>query len=896
MTNRSLVVACSAALSLVVAAAAQSPTAPQPSRPATAPAPSTPAPPPARAAAPQAELVTSTAGAQTLLNTYCLACHSEKARAAGRDEARKLAIDTLDLTDLSKDGDTWELMIRKMRAGMMPPAGMRRPDPAVFESAIAFLENERDRNAPPHMPPPGLHRLNRTEYANMIRDVLDLDIDPAQYLPSDDSTHGFDNIAGALGLSSTLVEAYVSAAQKISRLAVGSPEPPTLVVYRTPEDTSQDYHVEGLPFGTRGGLLVDHHFPSDGEYTVTVTPIFGDNMSPQGFGSVPCEKLEVLLDGERLQLLDWQSSGRGGGTANCTPAAGAGGAGAAGARGRAGGAAAPNAGGAAAAGGAARAGGGGGGFGRNATPPMRVRFRTTAGPHKVGATFLATHHAPLLDLDRHFMRSTVQTGPTPGYTFFPHVGTIRIEGPFDAEPAKDSPSRRKLFVCTPAGAAEETACARRIVTNLATRAFRRPAEAADVNLLMEFYQAARKEGTFESGIEQVLARVLASPQFIYRIEEEPATLKAGQTYRLTDVDLAARLSFFLWSTGPDDQLLKVAQSGRLKDPAVLEQQVRRMLQDPKAGALATNFAGQWLNLRGLGSVGPLPLLYPDFDDPLRQAMRREVELLFDTIVREDRSIVDLLSADYTFVNERLAKHYGIPNIYGSHFRRITLPASMDNRRGLLGKGAFLTTTAKPERTSPVTRGKWILTNILGMSPPDPPPDVPALPPRSGDAAGNAKEPTMRKKMEDHLVRPDCVQCHRLMDPIGFSLENFDAIALWRTSDEGQPINAASATFDNTKIDGPNELRNWIISKYSDLFVTVATEKLFTYALGRGVEHQDMPLMRAIARDGLKNDGKFSALVLGVVKSAPFQMNMKGQGPSPTQTATVRPTDNDKGHN
>jgi hypothetical protein len=527
---------------------------------------------------------------------------------------------------------------------------------------------------------------------------------------------------------------------------------------------------------------------------------------------------------------------------------------------------------------------------------MKVRFTTTAGKHVIGATFLATNYAPLLDLDRHFMRSTLQTGPTPGYTFFPHVGTIRIEGPFNATQAKDSPSRRRIFICTPTGASDETACARRIVTNLATKAFRRPATTADVNLLMDFFKEGRGEGRFDDGIEYVLARILASPQFVYRIEEEPSTTKPGQAYRISDIDLASRLSFFLWSTSPDDQLLKVAAEGRLKNPTVLEQQVRRMLADPRADALGTNFAGQWLNLRGLQSSGPLPLVYPDFDDPLRQAMRTEVEMLFDSIVREDRSVVELLTANYTFVNERLAKHYGLPNIYGSSFRRVDLPAELDYRRGLLGKGAFLVTTAKPERTSPVTRGKWIMGNILGMYPPDPPPDVPPLPPRAADAAGNAKEPTMRKKMEDHRVRNDCAQCHRLMDPIGFALENFDGIASWRTLDENQTIDATTTTFDNTALKGPGDLRNWIVSKYSNLFVEVTAEKLLTYALGRGLEYRDMPLVRQLARDAKKNGNQFSALVLGVVKSRPFQMNTRGdESGSTPKVAAARPTNNDKGN-
>jgi hypothetical protein len=911
MTYKSVIVTCSAAVSLVVAVAAQ---APAPAAPRPAPATQTASPATTQASTPATassptQLATNADQEKALLTKYCVTCHNEKAKAS-LDSSRKLQIDGLDVHDLHKDGKTWEMIIRKMRAGMMPPPGLQRPEPAVYESMISYLENEIDRTSQPYTPAPGLHRLNRTEYANVVRDILDLDIDVAKYLPSDDSTRGFDNIAGALGLSSTLVEAYVSAAQKISRLAIGEPEKPTLVVYRTPEDSSQDYHVEGLPFGTRGGLVVSHEFPSDGEYTVTVTPIFGDNMSPTGFGSVPCEKIEVLLDGERVQLLDWQGGGRGGG-GNCGgnttggrgrgagagtagPAAGAAAAntaagntaaapgGTTGAANQSGGraaGAANQAGGRAA--GAGRQGGfGGGGGGRGAAPQMKVRFTTTAGKHTVGATFLATNLAPLLDLDRHFMRSTLQTGPTPGYTFFPHVGTIRIEGPFEATKAKDSPSRRKIFVCTPTGPADEAACARKIVASLATHAFRRPSTTADVNLLMDFYKEGRGEGTFDDGIEYVLARILASPQFVYRIEEEPSTVKPGQAYRISDIDLASRLSFFLWSTSPDEQLMKVASEGRLKTPAVLEQQVRRMLADPKAAALGTNFAGQWLNLRGLQSSGPLPLIYPDFDDPLRQAMRTEVEMLFDSVVREDRSIIDLLTANYTFVNERLAKHYGIPNIYGSSFRRVDLPASLDYRRGLLGKGAFLVTTAKPERTSPVTRGKWIMGNILGMYPPDPPPDVPALPAKAADATGNAKEPTMRKKMEDHRVRNDCAQCHRLMDPIGFSLENFDGIASWRTLDENQQIDAKTTTFDNTQLNGPSDLRNWIVSKYSRVFVEVTAEKLLTYALGRGVEYQDMPLVRQLARDAGKNGNRFSALVMGVVKSRPFQMNTRGGEAAP----------------
>ena len=804
-----------------------------------------------------------------------MACHSEKAKAAGLDSARRLTMDSLDPANVDTDREKWELVVRKVRAGQMPPLGMKRPDPADFHTMIASFENELDRTAKPFTPPPGLHRLNRTEYANVVHDLLDLDIDASTYLPSDDSTSGFDNIAGALGISSTQVEAYVSAAQKISRLAMGYPQEPTLVVYRTREDTSQDYHVEGLPFGTRGGMLVPHTFPSDGEYTLTVTPIFGDNMSPTGFGSVPCERIEMLLDGKRLGITNWQGGGRNTPT-NCSNRPGA---------------TAPAAG-AQAQPAPATPAAAGFGFGRN-LPPMRVRFHATAGTHLVGATFPATNLAPGLDLDKHYLRSTVQTGPTPGYTFFPHVGTIRIEGPFDATQAKDSPSRRKIFICTPKTKAEEATCARRIVTNLATFGFRRPTTAADIDVLMEFYEFGRKEKDFDQGIEMALARVLASPQFIYRIEEQPVGTRAGVAYRISDVDLASRLSFFLWSSTPDEELLKIAAAGRLNEPVMLERQVRRMLRHPKAIALADNFAGQWLNLRALDVTTPLPLLYPNFDDPLRQAMRKEVELLFDTIVREDRSVLDILNADYTFVNERLARHYGIKNITGSQFRRVTLGPDMDSRRGLLGKGAFLATSSKPDRTSPVTRGKWIMGNVLGMSPPNPPPDVPPLPPRAADP--NAKEPTMRKKMEDHRVRPDCVQCHRLMDPLGFALENFDATGYWRATDEGTEINTSTQLFDNTKIGTPVDLSNWLSKNYSDQFVAVATEKLLTYALGRGVEYRDMPLVRQIARDVIANNGRFSAMVLGVVKSRPFQMNTVSEPAAPA-TSTARANIETKGVN
>jgi len=830
------------------------------------------------AATPAAPTAQSVAKQQAVFDEYCMECHNSKARVGN------LSIQELKLSHVGDNRKEWEKIVKKLRAGMMPPAGQDRPDAPTYKGLITWLENELDRNAIPYMPPPGLHRMNRTEYANAVKDLLDLDIDPSQYLPSDDSTRGFDNIASALTVSSTLVEAYVAAAGKISRLAIGEPATQTLKIYRVPEDTTQDYHVEGFPFGTRGGLLVTHIFPSDGEYTITVNTVTGDNMSQGAFGTVPCEKLEVLLDGERLDLLNWAGGGggrNGGGGGNCpnTPNATA--------RGQASPAVIPQAPAATpsaaapaqaadatqqgqqAAGGQQAGGGRGGGAG------MRLRFKTTAGPHQIGATFLATNFAPLLDMNIHPARSTVQTGPTPGYTFFPHVGSIHLDGPFNAKPAADSASRRRIFVCKPANAAAETACAHTIISKLAEQAFRRQPTTADVAELMDFYQKGRSGADFERGIGNALAHMLADISFLARVEVEPATVKPGQSYAISDTELASRLSYFLWSAGPDAQLRNLAAQGRLKDPVVLESQVRRMLKDSRAEALAVNFAGQWLNLRGMGAVGPLPLIYPDFDDPLRQAMRREVELLFDSIVREDRSVLDLLNADYTFVNERLARHYGIPNIYGSQFRRIPLGPELDVRRGLLGKGAFLATTAKPERNSPVTRGKIVMEKLLGVPPPDPPPNVPPLMPKAADARGNAKTPSMRQTMLDHRVREDCIRCHSLMDPIGFTLENFDAIGLWRTEDAGEFIKASEVLYDGTRVEGPAGLRKWLLG-YSDQFVEVAAEKLLTYGLGRGVEAEDMPLVRKISHEAARSNNKFSALVMGVVKSEPFRKNMKLQ--------------------
>jgi hypothetical protein len=753
---------------------------------------------------------------RSLVDKHCVGCHSTRLKSGG------VALDGPDLSDIASNPAAWERSVRKIRAGMMPPAGSPRIDPAVREMLATGLEAELDRHASVQLPPPGLHRLNRSEYQNAIRDLLALDVDASKFLPTDDSTAGFDNMAGTLVMSPPLLEAYLSAAGRISRLAVGTALTPTQTVYRVPEDATQDYHVEGLPFGTRGGLLVRHQFPASGEYALKVIPVNKGNMgSNTAFGEVRGEKLEVLLDGERVQLLDWDSEVARGGT-------------------------------------------------------LDLRVPITAGPHQLGVTFAATHYAPLLDLNQRFLRSTIETGGLPGFTFFPHVGSVRIDGPYKAATADDTPSRKKIFVCRPSQPAAEDGCARKILAALARRAYRRPATADDVRTLMTFYEMGRERADFDRGVEMALRRILADPQFLYRREAEPAAIAPGQAYRISDLDLASRLSFFLWSSIPDDELLTLASRRRLREPAVLERQVRRMLADPRSEALVVNVAGQWLNLRGLQTQAPVVMTFPDFDDNLRQAFRRETELFFASIVREDRSVLDLLTADYTFLNERLARHYGVPNVYGSQFRRVTLGKEFDMRRGLLGHGSQLTVSSQPGRTSPVQRGKWFMQTFLGVSPPSPPPGVVIrIASTEKDAHGGTKQ-SMRQQMELHRTTEPCKSCHRIMDPIGFTLENFDAVGRWRTEDGGVPVDARGELVDGTMMEGVAGLREVAI-RYSPQFVRVATEKLLIYALGRGTEHFDMPLVRSIVRDAASADYRFSSLVLGVVNSRQFQMNVKTAG-------------------
>jgi mono/diheme cytochrome c family protein len=799
MNRKLLLVGCIATMSAVLAVSGQ--TAARQQQPASA--------------------VAGASAVKALLDQYCVTCHSEKLKT---EAARKLTFDALNVSNVTADAETWEKIVRKLRAGMMPPSGMRRPDPTAFESMISWLEKELDRTAVAKLPPPGIHRLNRTEYTNVIRDLLALDIDATKFLPSDDSTHGFDNMAGTLTLSPALLEAYISAAGKISRLAVGNVTAPIQTVYNIPVDTTQNYHVEGLPFGTRGGTIIHHEFPVDGEYALRVYTVKKGNMGGSGaFGGVRGEKLEVSLDGERIALMDWdrgvQASGGTGEPGN-----------------------------------------------------INLKFSTKAGAHTIGVTFLATNLAPVNDLNKAFLRTTIETGGIEGFTFYPHVGSVRIEGPYNSAGALDTPTRKKIFVCQPANGTQEEKCAQQIVSTLARRAFRQPPNAEDMEGLMEVYKAGRKGADFDHGIEMALRAILAEPKFIYRVEGEPANLAVGQTYKISDLALASRLSFFLWSSSPDDELMNLASQGKLKDPVVLQQQVKRMLADPKAEGLVTNFAGQWLNLRGLQASYPDVPTFPDFDDNLRQAMRREAEMFFGSIVREDRNVIDLLTADYTFVNERLAKHYGIPNVYGSQFRRVTLGDAFDARRGLLGKGAVEVVSAQPFRTSPVARGKWVMQTILGISPPDPPPVVPKL---EDSKAEPGQVFSLRQQMEKHRSIEPCASCHKIMDPIGFSLENFDGIGRWRTQDNGVAIDGSGQLVDGTKMNGPAGLRQALLH-YSPQFARVITEKLLTYALGRGVEYYDMPLVRSIVRDAERNNYRFSSIVLGVVKSAPFQMNMKVQ--------------------
>ncbi|HTB68008.1 MAG TPA: DUF1592 domain-containing protein, partial [Steroidobacteraceae bacterium] len=723
-----------------------------------------------------------TAHQRQLLDKYCVVCHNYTDYKGG------LEFEAYDPATPQDDAKVTEKMLKKLRVGMMPPAGKARPDPAAVRDLIHSLETRLDAHEKASLSVPKLHRLNRTEYANAVRDLLDLDIDTSQFLPPDDSSRGFDNQAGALTLSSALLDAYLSAAARVSRVAIGDAASPAQVTYRIPQDTTQNYHVEGLPLGTRGGIQIDRTFPSDGNYTVKVIAVTLGNMgNDRPFGEIKGEQLLVYLDDRRVAKIGWDKALGVGRPFSVTDEEGAGG----------------------------------------ELKTIEVKLPVTAGPHKIGVTFQATNFAPGLDMNHAFDRSTIETGGLPGFTFYPHVGSVRIDGPTEAKAAADSPSRERIFVCHPANASDEERCARQITTTLAHRAYRGYSTPQNVDALMSFYTTVRRNGSFDDGIEAMVQRVLVDPKFLLRVERTPNGVAPGASYHVSDLDLASRLSFFLWSSIPDDTLLQLAESKQLTKRDVLQKQVDRMLADPRAEALTRNFASQWLGLRSLQGHDPVVDQFPDFDDNLREAFREEAQLLFTSLLQEDRSVVDLLTADYTFVNERLAKHYGMSGVRGSEFRRVKLEGDLAVREGILGKGAMLTVSSQPGRTSPVIRGQWVLRTLLGTPAPDPPANVPALDAKTTDAAGNGKVPTMRETLSAHRANPTCAACHKMMDPIGFALEPFDAVGHTRTVDQsGEPIDAKDVMYDGSPVNGPSGVRDFVL-KYKDQYVQNVAANLLT---------------------------------------------------------------------
>ena len=758
----------------------------------------------------------STASHTALLEQYCVTCHNERLRDRG---TVPVALDTVDLSTVPAQAELWEKVIRKLRTGSMPPMGRPRPDARVADSFAVFLETEIDRAAAAH-PNPGrtepLHRLNRTEYQNAIRDLLALDIDAAKLVPADDQSYGFDNIAGVLKVSPTLLERYMGAAREISRLAVGaSAMTPAGETFRVVSDLSQYQHRDGLPFGTRGGVSVPYNFPRDGDYDIKLELL-------DLFAGAPIREphqLELSLDGEQIALFH---------LAPRDPETDQGAA-------------------------------------YNSGPDaLEVRVPVTAGPRVVTATFIKKTDALAESVRQPFARPH---GEGDYLLYQPHLGTVAITGPFNVTGVDDTPARRRIFVCRPSSRAEEGPCARQILSTLARRAYRRPVAESDVDDLVAFYNEGREADGFDVGIERALRALLVSPDFLFRVVSDPPGIAAGDHYPLSDLELASRMSFFLWSSVPDDELLDVAEQGRLQDPTVVEAQVRRMLADPRSEALAKNFAGQWLRLRNISGALPSDVIFPDFGESLREDFVRETELFFDSIMRDGRSVTELLTADYTFLNERLASHYDITGVYGSDFRRVALVDP--NRHGLLGQGSILTVTSYPDRTSPVGRGKWVLENVLGTPPPPPPANVPELEPD----ADSGKALSMRERMEQHRANPVCASCHRIMDPLGLALENFDAVGRWRAHmPGGTAIDAAGTMPDGTAFEGPADLRELLVGN-PEQFATVVTEKLLTYALGRGVEYYDAPAVRQITRGAAGDDYGLASLVVGVVQSTPFQMRL-----------------------
>jgi len=750
---------------------------------------------------------------QALVNRYCLGCHNDQALRGG------LSLEGTALERVADHEALWERVLRKLRAGAMPPNGSPRPDSAAYGELVSFLETALDSRAAT-TPNPGrtetFRRLNRTEYRNAVRDLLALDVDVATLLPSDDASFGFDNV-GVVELSPTLMERYLTAAQKISRLAVGNMAtvPGSHVVTLRP-DLTQEGHIDGLPFGTRGGTAVEHTFPLDGEYEIEVRLARNRNENIEGLREP--HVLEMTLDGKRLELFNVAPDRNSLGSYYAD---------------------------------------------EDVDKHLNLYIPVTAGPHIFAAAFLQKN-AALIETERQPYQAQFNQDRHPRQQ--PAVQSVSISGPFDPTGVGDTPSRSRIFTCQPTGPTDEADCAATIISKLARRAYRRPVSYQDIEMPLSFYEQGRANGGFEDGIELALRALLTSPEFLFRIERDPDDTPAGSAYWLSDVELASRLSFFLWSSIPDDTLIDLAEGERLRDPGVLEAQVRRMLADPRADTLTTSFADQWLYLRNLETAAPNLRQFPDFDDNLRAAFRQETHLLFGSVVEEDRNVLDLLRADYTFLNERLARHYGIPGVYGTNMRRVELPPD-SVRRGLLGHGSILTVTSYTTRTSPVLRGKWILENLLGMPPPPPPPNVPPLEePDPGVAARS-----MRERMEAHRVNPACATCHRLMDPAGLSMENFDAIGRWRNRGNNWiPIDAGGGIPGGGAFDGVAGLREAILAR-PIVFVGTMTEKLLTYALGRGLGHHDGPAVRKVVRHAAANDYRFSSLVLGIIESTPFQM-------------------------
>ena len=757
--------------------------------------------------------VTRTSPHAALLTQYCITCHNERAKTGG------LVLDPADLAKIPERAGTWEKVIRKVRAGMMPPVGLPRPDQAALDGLVAHLETTIDRAAlaAPSLRRAAMHRLNRAEYGNAIRDLFDLDVDVSSLLPPDEEAYGFDNNALVLNVSPALMERYLSAAWRISSLAVASPKiTPTLETFRVRGDLSQDDHVPGLPIGTRGGIVIRHYFPVDGEYVISPR-LYRETVNIIRGLELPHD-LEVTLDGGRIVLANF--GGPKDEQANYLQPTLA---------------------------------------GDEMEKRFQKRVRIAAGTHTIGVAFLKKSSATTLELLQPFGRERIDPITPVG---IPELDRVTVEGPFNPAVTASSPSRAKVFTCRPAAAADAN-CARTILSSLARRAYRGPVNDAEMTRLLGFYEKERASGAgFDAGIESALTFMLVNPRFLFRIERDPEKVAPGSTYRVSDLELASRLSFFIWSSIPDDELLDLAVAGKLRQASVLDQQVRRMLKDGRARALGANFAGQWLYLRNLRGLYPDADVFPDFDHNLRDALQRETEMLFESVVLEDQSVLRLLDADYTFLNERLAKHYGVPNIYGTQYRRV--PVTNDARRGLLGHGSILALTSYPNRTSPVNRGKYVLTNILGTPPPAPPENVPPL----DETPGTAR--TMRERMEEHRRNPGCAGCHRLMDPIGIALENFDGIGRWRSADGGSRIDPVAQLADGTSVAGPADLRGAILRR-PDMFARNMTEMLLTYALGHGLEHHDLPYVRAILKDSARTDYRFSSLVLGIVKSVPFQM-------------------------